>query len=58
MRAMNELAGTGVDEYLGYGWKGWWFWVSERMFCNVLMGRLWSSCIYRVFGEKRKCGRG
>jgi dimethylaniline monooxygenase (N-oxide forming) len=58
MRAMNELAGTGVDEYLGYGWKGWWFWMWNRKFCNVLMGGLWSPCIYRVFGGKRKVWEG
>jgi dimethylaniline monooxygenase (N-oxide forming) len=53
MRAMNELAGTGVGEYLGYGWEGWWFWIRNRKFCDLLMGGLWSPCIYRVFKGKR-----
>jgi dimethylaniline monooxygenase (N-oxide forming) len=24
-QAIDELAGTGVNEYLGYGWTGWLF---------------------------------
>jgi dimethylaniline monooxygenase (N-oxide forming) len=58
MRVMNELAGTGVNEYLGYGWRGWWFWMKDRRFCNLLMGGLWSPCIYRVFEGKRKSWEG
>jgi dimethylaniline monooxygenase (N-oxide forming) len=54
MKAMNDLSGTGVNEYLGYGWKGWWFWARNMRFCNLLMGGLWSPCIYRVFEGKRE----
>jgi dimethylaniline monooxygenase (N-oxide forming) len=53
-KAMDKLAGTGVDEYLGYGWKGWMFWLRERKLCNLLMGGIWSPHIYRVFDGKRK----
>jgi dimethylaniline monooxygenase (N-oxide forming) len=53
MQTMSNLAGTGVSEYLGYGWKGWWFWVRNMKFCNLLMGGIWSPCIYRVFDGKR-----
>ncbi|KAH7390983.1 dimethylaniline monooxygenase 2 [Phaeosphaeria sp. MPI-PUGE-AT-0046c] len=54
LRAMDDLGGTGVNEYLGYGWKGWWFWLRNMRFCNLLMGGIWSPCIYRVFEGKRK----
>jgi dimethylaniline monooxygenase (N-oxide forming) len=52
--AMDDLAGTGVNEYLGYGWKGWLFWLRERSFCNLLMGGIWSPHIHRMFEGKRK----
>ncbi|CAN9370583.1 unnamed protein product [Alternaria alternata] len=59
VRAMDHLAGTGVNEYLGYGWKGWLFWLRERRFCNLLMGGIWSPSIHRVFSTgKRKCWDG
>ncbi|KAH3958799.1 hypothetical protein HBH98_202490 [Parastagonospora nodorum] len=55
MAKMNELGGTGVDEYLGYGLKGWWFWLWNIWFCHLLMDGIWAPCIYRVFeGPKRK----
>lgn len=57
-RAMNELAGTGVDEYLGYGLRGWLFWLRERRMCNLLMGGIWSPHMYRVFEGKRKAWAG
>lgn len=59
MRAMNELGGTGVNEHLGYGRKAWWFWMRNMKFCNLLVGGIWSPCIYRVFdGEKGKSWAG
>lgn len=54
LRAMDDLAGTGVQEYLGYGWKGWWFWASNMKLCNLLMGGIWSPHIHRYFSGKRK----
>ncbi|KAH7394578.1 dimethylaniline monooxygenase 2 [Pyrenochaeta sp. MPI-SDFR-AT-0127] len=54
MRAMDHLAGTGVNDYLGYGLKGWLFWLQERTYCNLLMGGIWSPHIHRVFEGKRK----
>jgi dimethylaniline monooxygenase (N-oxide forming) len=54
LRVMDDLAGTGVNEYLGYGWKGWWFWIREMKFCNLLMGGIWTPHIYRVFEGKRR----
>lgn len=59
VKAMDNLAGTGVNEYLGYGWKGWLFWLKERKLCNLLMGGIWSPHIHRVFDVgKRKCWDG
>ena len=52
--AMDDLAGTGVNEYLGYGLKGWMFWLCNIKLCNVLMGGIWSPHIHRVFEGKRK----
>ncbi|KAF1831186.1 FAD/NAD(P)-binding domain-containing protein [Decorospora gaudefroyi] len=56
--AMDDLAGTGVNGKLGYGWEGWRFWLRERKFCNLLMGGIWSPHIHRVFEGKRKAWGG
>ncbi|KAF2128140.1 dimethylaniline monooxygenase 2 [Dothidotthia symphoricarpi CBS 119687] len=58
IHAMDEMAGTGVNEYLGYGWKGWSFWFQERKFCGLLMDGIWSPHIHRVFQGKRKLWNG
>ncbi|CAO2658055.1 Nn.00g073150.m01.CDS01 [Neocucurbitaria sp. VM-36] len=58
IRAMDDLAGTGVNEYLGYGLRGWLFWLKDRQFCNLLMGGIWSPHIHRVFDGKRKAWSG
>ncbi|KAH6852992.1 flavin monooxygenase-like protein [Alternaria rosae] len=59
VKAMDNLGGTGVNEYLGYGWKGWLFWLRDRKFCNLLMGGIWSPHIHRVFSTgRRKCWDG
>ena len=58
LRTMDELAGTGINEYLGYGWKGWLFWLRERTLCNMLMGGIWSPCIHRLFAGKRRAWDG
>ncbi|KAK0377910.1 hypothetical protein CLIM01_04714 [Colletotrichum limetticola] len=49
----DKMAGTGVDEYLGWGWKGWRYWLKDRSFCNLLMGGIYSPHIYRYFDGKR-----
>lgn len=54
MRWANEAAGTGANEYLGYGWKGWMFWLRDRRFCNLLMGGVYSPHLFRLFEGKRK----
>lgn len=54
VRAMDDLAGTGVNEYLGYGWKGWAFWWRDKRFCRLLMDGIWSPHVHRLFEGKRK----
>ncbi|KAK2770642.1 dimethylaniline monooxygenase 2 [Colletotrichum kahawae] len=50
----DRAAGTGVDENLGWGWKGLKFWFQEPRFCGLLMGGIYSPHIYRYFDGKRK----
>nr|XP_036575309.1 uncharacterized protein CTRU02_14739 [Colletotrichum truncatum]KAF6781862.1 hypothetical protein CTRU02_14739 [Colletotrichum truncatum] len=50
----NEMAGTGINEYLGWGWKGWKFWLQEPRFCNLLMTGVYSPHVFRYFEGKRK----
>ncbi|KAF4912184.1 Monooxygenase aurF [Colletotrichum viniferum] len=50
----DRTAGTGVNEYLGWGWRGWKFWFQEPRFCRLLMGGIYSPHIYRYFDGKRK----
>ena len=50
----DRTAGTGVDEYLGWGWRGWWFWLTNYRLCNLLMAGVYSPHIYRIFEGKRK----
>lgn len=57
-RWVNDAAGTGVNENLGYGAAGWKFWRRERQFCNMLMWGLFSPHIYRLFEGKRKAWSG
>jgi dimethylaniline monooxygenase (N-oxide forming) len=52
---VEEATGLGLKQYLGYGLKGWYFWLTDRKFCNVLMDGLMTPIHYRVFpGSKRK----
>jgi dimethylaniline monooxygenase (N-oxide forming) len=53
LRAFDDLAGTGVNEYLGWGWRGWWFWVTNMKLCNMLVGGIWSPHTHRFFEGKR-----
>ncbi|KAH7559856.1 dimethylaniline monooxygenase 2 [Bipolaris maydis] len=54
IRAMDRLAGTGVNEYLGYGPKGLGFRLKEPKYSSLLTGGIWSPHIHRVFDGKRK----
>jgi dimethylaniline monooxygenase (N-oxide forming) len=55
----HETAGTGVNRKLGYGLEGWWFWLRDRSFCDMLMTGIMSPFIFRLFpGKKRKSWEG
>ncbi|EJD51714.1 FAD/NAD(P)-binding domain-containing protein [Auricularia subglabra TFB-10046 SS5] len=55
----HRAAGTGVDEYLGWGWKGWKFWLTNRSFCSLLLGGIYTPYLFRVFETgKRKAWEG
>ncbi|KAJ8108380.1 hypothetical protein OPT61_g8212 [Boeremia exigua] len=54
LHTFDDLAGTGVNEYLEFGWKGWWFWLWNMKVCNMLMGGVWSPHVHRFFDGKRK----
>ena len=51
---LNDAAGTGVNENLGYGLRGWFFWLREPWFCNLLMTGVISSHVFRLFDGRRK----
>ncbi|KAK7210373.1 hypothetical protein V2G26_017551 [Clonostachys chloroleuca] len=54
-RWADKTAGTGVLDRLGWGWKGWVFWWTERKFWRILMDGLLTSACWRIFDEgKRK----
>lgn len=55
---VEEAAGLGMKENLGYGWQGWWFWLTDRKLCNVLMDGLLLPFHYRLFPGKRKQWNG
>ncbi|MCJ1380564.1 hypothetical protein MMC17_003672 [Xylographa soralifera] len=50
---LHEAAGTGLNEYLGYGLQGWWFWMRDWSFCNLCMGGVLSAHVYRLWGRGR-----
>ena len=51
---LHSAAGTGVNENLGYGWQGWKFWLTDRVFCDMLMTGIDSPHIARLFDGRRK----
>lgn len=54
LRTFDILAGSGVNEHLGYSWKGWWYWLRNIKLCNMLMGGVWTPHVHRFFDGKRK----
>jgi dimethylaniline monooxygenase (N-oxide forming) len=48
------VAGTGVDENLGYGWKGWRFWWRERKLSDLMMRGVMTPYMYKMFDGRRK----
>jgi dimethylaniline monooxygenase (N-oxide forming) len=55
---VEDAAGLGVKENLGYGVQGWTLWLTDRKFCNMLMDGLLLPFQYRLFEGKRKTWDG
>jgi dimethylaniline monooxygenase (N-oxide forming) len=53
---LSEVAGTGMNEKLGWGLEGWKFWWNERKLYNLIMGGLFVPYAYRLF-DGRPGGR-
>jgi len=53
-RFLNEVAGTGVDDFLGWGRKGWGFWWRDRKMRGVMMTGVMSPFMYRFFDMEGK----
>ncbi|RMJ18789.1 hypothetical protein CDV36_001567 [Fusarium kuroshium] len=50
----DRTAGMGVEEHLGWGWKGWLFWWRERPLWKMLMDGPQTAAAWRLFDGKRK----
>lgn len=46
---VNEAAGTGLKDHLGWGLKGWNFWRRDRKLCGLLMDGMYSPHVFRLF---------
>ena len=53
-RWLNEVAGTGLYDYLGWGPRAWWFWATNRELTEMLMDRTASPHALRLFDGRRK----
>jgi dimethylaniline monooxygenase (N-oxide forming) len=51
---LHDAAGTGCNENLGYGLRGWLFWLKNPRWCNLLMTGVDSPHSWRLFDGKRK----
>ncbi|KAF4473024.1 flavin containing monooxygenase 9 [Fusarium albosuccineum] len=59
LKFVNEMAGTGVYEHLGWTLKGIRFWMREPKLCSMMAGGVNTPHIYRVFETgKRKAWEG
>ena len=47
----DRTAGTGVLGRLGWGWKGWQFWWSDRETWRLLMDGVMTASMWRLFDE-------
>lgn len=50
----DNMAGLGIAERLGYGARGWSFWLNDRKLCNILMDGVSSPHMYRLFETGRR----
>ena len=53
---LNNAAGNGVNEHLGWGWAGWKFWLGNRRLHKLIMDGVMTPATYRLF-EGREGGR-
>ena len=51
---LNAAAGNGMDEMLGWSWKAWKFWWSDRRLYRVVMDEVDTPSVYRLFDGRRK----
>jgi dimethylaniline monooxygenase (N-oxide forming) len=59
MEWAEEAAGLGLAQNLGYGIKGWYFWLTDRTFCRMVMDGVLLPFHYRLFETgKRKSWEG
>ncbi|KAK2616624.1 hypothetical protein QQS21_000447 [Conoideocrella luteorostrata] len=51
---LHEAAGTGMEN-LGWGWKGWRFWLQDRMMSNLMNHGVETAHMFRYFetGKRR-----
>jgi dimethylaniline monooxygenase (N-oxide forming) len=54
MEWLHDAAGTGVNERLGYGLSGWWYWITNFSSARKLMNGVNSPHIWRLFDGRRK----
>ncbi|PLB48451.1 dimethylaniline monooxygenase 3 [Aspergillus steynii IBT 23096] len=55
MEWVDQAAGLGLQENLGYGMQGWYFWLTDHELCNMVMDGLLLPFHYRLFDAgKRK----
>jgi dimethylaniline monooxygenase (N-oxide forming) len=50
------VAGTQVNEKLGWGWEGWKFWWGDRTLYKLIMDGIPTPFVYRLW-EGREGGR-
>jgi dimethylaniline monooxygenase (N-oxide forming) len=55
-RWLNEVAGTGLNEKIGWGVEGWKFWWNDRQLYNLIMNGVFTPYVYRLW-EGRAGGR-
>lgn len=49
MKFLHKTAGTGMYEHMGWGWKGFWFWLRDRRLYNLVAWGVYSPHMYRLF---------
>lgn len=54
----DKTAGMGVEEHTGWGWRGWWFWWTNRELWHLVMDGVSAAAIWRLFVGKRKAWDG